>query len=290
MGRPAMAELFTQSISDRDFARVADLVERTVGIHLPPHKRSMVELRVARRARVLGMSGLDEYCTFVFDEGGATVEQTALIDAITTNKTDFFREAEHFEQLTEVVLPDLRAHHVDLGIVRPLRVWSAGCATGEEPYTIAMVLADYTRHHAPFAFRVRATDVSSVAIREAVRAVYPEERVCAVPVELRRACLLRHRDHAMGVVRIAPEIRSAVKFSRHNLFSDPPLEDGLFDVVFCRNVIIYFRRENQIAVLRRLADSLIDGGYLFIGHSETLHGMDLPLERVGPTLYRKVAS
>lgn len=284
-----MGELFAQSISDQDFARVAELVERTVGIHLPAHKRSMVELRVARRARVLGMTGLDEYCAFIFDEGGASVEQTSLIDALTTNKTDFFRESEHFDILTGDVLPELRTRYPDLGGVRPLRVWSAGCATGEEPYTIAMVLEAYAERHAPFAFDVRATDVSSAAIRQAVRAVYPEERVCAVPVELRRRCLLRHKDHTKDLVRIAPEIRSTVRFTRHNLFADPPLDAGLFDVVFCRNVIIYFRRENQIEVLRRIADSLVPGGYLFVGHSETLHGMPLPLERVGPTLYRKVA-
>lgn len=283
-----MGELFTQSISDHDFARVAELVERTVGIHLPEHKRSMVELRVARRARVLGMTGLDEYCSFIFDEGGASVEQTSLIDALTTNKTDFFREAEHFEVLVETVLPELRCRYPDLGGARPLRVWSAGCATGEEPYTIAMVLGAYAAHHAPFAFEVRATDVSSAAIRQALRAVYPEERVCTIPVELRRTCLLRHKDHSMGVVRIAPEVRSAVRFSRHNLFTDPPLDAGLFDVVFCRNVIIYFRRDNQIEVLSRIAASLVPGGYLFVGHSETLHGMPLPLERVGPTLYRKL--
>lgn len=286
--RGTVTEIMSQNLSDADFARIAELVERCVGIHLPDHKRSMVELRVARRARKLGMSGLDSYCEFVFDPAGASVEQNQLIDIITTNKTDFFRESEHFDRLTETVLPELQERYPDLGGARPFRVWSAGCSTGEEPYTISMVLSAHASAHPGFRFEVRATDVSSRALREAVRAVYAEERACTIPLELRREYLLRHKDHTIGTVRVAPEIRSRVTFARHNLFTDPPAEAGKFDVIFCRNVIIYFQRDNQIKVLQMLADSLVPGGYIFVGHSETLHGMPLPLERIGPTLYRKV--
>jgi len=283
-----MDDLFAKRMSDRDFERVVRLVEDSVGIQLPPHKRSMVELRLARRARILGLPDLDAYCAFVFDETGATVEQVSLIDAVTTNKTDFFREAEHFDLLIKQVVPALRSLEPDIGRTRPLRVWSAGCATGEEPYSIAMVLSDYALKNPPFDFVVRATDVSTSALRHGVRAVYPEERVCSVPVELRRRFLLRNKDHRLGLVRIAPEIRERVRFSRHNLFTGTPAMGEVFDVIFCRNVIIYFRHETQIKVLTQMARLLARGGHLFVGHSETLHGMPLPLERVGTTLYRKV--
>lgn len=280
-------DLFGQRLSDQDFARVAKLVEETVGIHLPEHKRSMVELRVAKRARVLGMPNLAEYCAFVFDDAGSTIEQVPLIDAITTNKTDFFREAEHFVYLTQTVVPGIRERDKDAGTRRPFRVWSAGCSTGEEPYSIAMTLFDHAESHPPFDFSILATDVSSAVVRQALRAVYREEPACAVPVELRRKCLLRHKDHARGLVRIAPEVRSRVRFARHNLLSALPPDTDSFDVIFCRNVIIYFERHNQIKVLSQMARTLRPGGYLFVGHSETLHGMPLPFERVGPTLYRK---
>ena len=282
-----MNDVFSTRLSDRDFKRVALLVGETVGIDLPAHKRSMVELRLAKRARLLGMADLDEYVEFAFDRGGASVEQVSLIDVLTTNKTSFFREGEHFDQLTGSVLPELRWMIPDLGDRHPLRVWSAGCSTGEEPYSIAMALTGYADANPPFDFTVRATDVSTTALQRAVRAVYAEEHACAIPVELRRKCLLRNKDHQSGLVRIAPEVRERVRFSRHNLFSGTPPMAEMFEVIFCRNVIIYFQPQNQVKVLTEMVKRLVPGGYLFIGHSETLHGMPLPLVRAGNTLYRK---
>ncbi len=289
MGAQTTNEVFSQRLSDRDFARICGLVEGSVGIHLPAHKRSMVELRVAKRVRMLGMPGLDAYCDLVFNDRTGADERICLIDVITTNKTDFFREAEHFDRLLDDVVPDMRDRYPESGIARPFNIWSAGCSTGEEPYTIAMVLDAYTSTHPRFDFRIHATDISTKVLATAARAVYREERICGVPVELRRRALLRNKDHSLGLVRVAPEIRNRVRFSRHNLLSSEPLSCGRFDVIFCRNVIIYFEPHNQLKVLRHLTDSLLPGGYLFIGHSETLHGLPLPLEHAGPTLYRKVA-
>jgi chemotaxis protein methyltransferase CheR len=274
-------------MSDRDFHRITHLVESSVGIHLPDHKRSMVELRTARRARAAGIEDIGVYCDLVFnDQGGA--ERVCLIDALTTNKTEFFRESDHFEQLLEVAVPEaiqrVRSESAD---IRPLRIWSAGCSTGEEPYTIAIVLARYALMHPELSFSVMGTDISTRTLSTAVRAVYPEQCIAAVPPEYRRASFLRNKDHDLRLVRVAPEIRQHVTFMRHNLFDERPPAGESFDVIFCRNVIIYFERDNQIKVLSNLARALHPGGHLFVGHSEALHGMPLPLEHVGPTLYRR---
>jgi chemotaxis protein methyltransferase CheR len=284
-----MSELFYQRLSDRDFCRISRLVEASVGIHLPEHKRSMVELRTARRARATGITDLGNYCDFVFGDRGEG-EQSQLIDALTTNKTEFFREPEHYTQLLETVLPDIRQRREQREDVSPLRVWSAGCSTGEEPYTLAIVLARHATLHPSFEFSIVGTDISGRALSAAVQGVYPEESITRVPPEYRRMSFLRNKNHELHLVRVAPEIRRHVEFMRHNLFDPARPTEERFDVIFCRNVIIYFERENQIKVLENLARALRPGGYLFVGHSEALHGMPLPIEHVGPTLYQKTAS
>ena len=281
------SELFSQRLSDRDLRRITQLVEETAGIHLPEHKRSMVELRTARRARAAGIADLAGYCDIVFSEAGEQ-ERFRLIDALTTNKTEFFREADHFAQLIDVVVPEVvRGRLAEAHGATPLRAWSAGCSSGEEPYTLAIVLARYALLHPPLDFSVLGTDICSRTLEKAVTAVYGEEDITRVPPEYRNTAFLRNRNHDLRLVRVAPEIRQHVEFSRHNLLSDVPPVPEKFDVIFCRNVIIYFERHTQIKVLENLARALAPGGYLFVGHSEALHGMPLPLEHVGPTLYRK---
>lgn len=281
-------DLFAQRLSERDFRRVSQLVETTAGIHLPEHKRSMVELRTARRARAAGIRHLSEYCAFVFKEG-AEAERRRLVDALTTNKTEFFREDDHFHQLVEVVIPEIMQNRQQRAEEGPLRVWSAGCSTGEEPYTLSMVLRRYGWAHKGFDYSVLGSDICGKALEKAVAAVYPESCIGFVPAEYRRSSFLRNKDHSLHLVRVAPEVRERVSFVRHNLLSPERPLHGPFDVIFCRNVIIYFERENQIKVLDNLARALVPGGFLFVGHSEALHGMPLPLDHVGPTLYRRTS-
>lgn len=281
------SELFSQRLSDRDLRRITQLVEETAGIHLPEHKRSMVELRTARRARAAGIPDLAGYCEIVFSDEGEH-ERFRLIDALTTNKTEFFRESDHFGQLLEVVVPNIvRGRGAEPRQAPRLNVWSAGCSSGEEPYTIAIVLARYALLHPPLDFSVLGTDICSRTLETAVSGVYGEEDIARVPPEYRKTAFLRNRNHELRLVRVAPEIRQHVQFARHNLLSESPPIAEKFDVIFCRNVIIYFERHNQIRVLENLARALAPGGYLFVGHSEALHGMPLPLEHAGPTLYRK---
>jgi chemotaxis protein methyltransferase CheR len=273
-----------ESLSARDFARLSDLIYTEAGIRLGPEKRTMMEMRLKRRLRGLNVASYREYCDFVFRRGGIRDELVHLIDVITTNKTDFFREATHFDFLAARALPELSG---GLAGARPLLVWSAGCSSGEEPYTLAMVLSEYSASHPGFRFRILATDISTVVLDKARLGVYSAETVAPVPLALRRKYLMRSRDAEASRVRIAPELRRAVEFRRLN-FMDPDYALAeQADAIFCRNVLIYFDRETQQAILRRLIHCLVPAGYLFVGHSETLHDMDLPVEPVGPALYRR---
>jgi len=273
-------------LSDREFERLAAFIRGSLGIKMPPAKRIMLESRLGSRLRALSMESFDEYCAHVFDSPEGADERRKLIDAVTTNKTEFFREDAHFERLTSHVLPELIARDPAVGHTRPFRVWSAGCSSGEEPYTLSMVLAEFASHNGGLDFEITATDLSSRMLETALKAVYRGDAERLVPKHMRRKYLLRSRDRTNDVVRVAPAIRKRVRFGRLNLL-DPLSVNGPFDAVFCRNVLIYFDRATQVDVLRRICDVMADGGYLFVGHSETLHGMHLPLRYVAPTIYVK---
>ena len=228
------------------------------------------------------MKSYGEYADYLFSSEGQATEMVHLYDAVTTNKTDFFREPGHFTYLTEQVLPELLQRRES-----PLHFWSAGCSTGEEPYTLAMVLLEAQERFGSFDFTVTATDISTRVLEIARKAVYREERAEPIPLNLRRKYLLRSRDRSAQLVRIAGEVRKKIRFGRLN-FMDR--EFGLrepMQVIFCRNVIIYFDRPTQEALMLRFCRHLVPGGFLFLGHSESLHGLDLPLVQVAPTIYRK---
>ncbi len=269
------------TLSDADFHRLRTFIYEECGINLTEVKRSMLEGRLARRLRHLGLSSFRDYCTYLTSTQGRQAELTPMIDAVTTNKTDFFREANHFEYLTDQALPALLEGR------RRLALWSAGCSTGEEPYTLAIVLAE-AGAGSSFQASVLATDISSKVLEHAVRAVYDSERIAPVPPALKEKYFLRSKDRTRGLVRVVPAIRSLVTFRRLNFMEDFMLPEPA-DVIFCRNVLIYFDRRTQERVLAKFARSLNPGGYLFVGHSETLFGMDVPFTPCAPTIYRKKA-
>jgi chemotaxis protein methyltransferase CheR len=273
-------------LSEREFERLATFIRGSLGIKMPPEKRTMLEVRLSSRVRSLGMESFEEYCEHVFDSGRGNDELRRLTDAVTTNKTEFFREAAHFERLTDEVIPELVRRDPAAGSTRPLRIWSAGCSSGEEPYTLSMVLSDYAARNSGLQFEITATDLSSRMLDTALNAVYAGQAAHLVPPKMRQRYLLRGRDRAQDLVRVAPAIRRHVRFGRLNLL-EPFRFEAPFDAVLCRNVLIYFARDTQVDILRRMAGAMVDGGYLFVGHSETLHGMDLPLRYVAPTVYAK---
>jgi len=273
-----------ESLSRQNFERLRELILDEAGISLGQEKKTMLEVRLRRRLSTLRMTSTARYCEYLFSPEGRSKELVNLIDTVTTNKTDFFREPDHFEHLVLKALPDIEQRR---GLSRRLLVWSAGCSTGEEPYTLAMVLSEYAQRRGGFRFALLASDISTRALEAAKMGIFRSETVQPVPPDLRRKYLMRSRDSASDLVRVVPELRATIEFRRLNLMdshydiAEPP------EIIFCRNVIIYFDRSTQMRILGRLVSHLMPGGYFFAGHSESLQNMDLPLTVAGPAVYRK---
>jgi len=268
-----------------NFGELARFIEDYSGIRMPPDKQTMVEGRLRRRVRALGLTSLHQYCHFLFEEDGLDDEAIHLIDAVSTNKTDFFREPDHFRFLAETVLPALAA--AGAGSERPFKIWSAPCSTGAEPYTMAMVIDDWAQNRRGFRFDILGTDISTKVLEATLRGIYPEDMIEPVPPHFRRRYFLRARDAARQEVRVIPELRRRVSCGRLNLM-DEKYPVGDMDVIFCRNVLIYFDKPTQRKVLTRLSSHLPEGGYLFVGHAETLAGFDLPLRQVASAVFLRV--
>jgi chemotaxis protein methyltransferase CheR len=273
-------------ISDRDFRSLTQLIGSECGIALASGKRSMIESRLRKRVQALGLESLAAYCDYMHSAEGRRKEWSGFVDVITTHKTDFFREPAHFDYLVQQAIPAL-AESSGAGVLRPLQVWSAACSTGEEPYTLAMVLSECTVGGRSCRFQIRASDISDAVLETARRAVYSVNSIKPVPDTMRRRFLLRSRDRTSELVRIAPELRAKVEFRQLNLMDEQYGFAEPMDVVLCRNVMIYFDRPTQERVLNRIAKTLRKGGYLLMGHAESLNGLELPLLQVGPTVYRR---
>ena len=273
-----------EHLSARDFDRLARFIQFRSGIKMPAGKKTMLEARLRRRITALGMRSLADYCRCLFEEGRLDEEATNLIDAVTTNKTDFFREPEHFRYLTAKAVPTLLAECGDLRR-SPLKVWSAACSIGAEPYTLAMVLSEIS--DTVRAFTILATDICSDVLKTAVRGVYPASMADPIPPDLKPRYLLRSKDSAADSVRVVPHLRSCVRFARLNLIDMPYGADTNMHVIFCRNALIYFDKHTQRKVAKELCRHLLPGGFLFVGHSETLTGLDLPLQQVAATIFRR---
>lgn len=275
------------SIPYKDFRRLGELIHNVSGIKVSDPKKTMIESRLQRRLKKLGMQSIQEYLDYLFSPDGMQDELINMIDEVTTNKTDFFREPGHFDFLTKHALPEMIEAHSE-EIHKRLTIWSAGCSSGEEPYTLAMVLREFASQRR-FSFLILATDISKSMLEKAALAIYDAERIAPVPVDLQKKYLLRGKDRTQQRFRVAPELRQLVKFRILNFMdSDFGFREPI-DIIFCRNVIIYFDKKTQEELLRKFCNSLTSRGYIFMGHSETLFGMDLPLVQVAPTIYRKTS-
>ncbi len=283
----SVRNLYAAELSESDFRRLSSFISDRCGIKLPPSKKTMLEGRLRKRLRALGLSDFGQYCDYILSRSETDPEHVHMIDAVTTNKTDFLREPQHFDFLAGTAVPHLQEVH-GLGVKSRLNIWSAGCSTGEEPYTLAMCLMEYGRNVMPLDFHILATDISARVLEYARRAVYEHEKVDPIPLAWRQKYLLRSKDRKKDLVRVVPELRNLVKFQQLNLMADHFGHQEPLGVIFCRNVLIYFNRPTQLAVLDRCCRHLLRGGYLFVGHSETLHGLDLPLVQAAPTIYQKL--
>lgn len=278
---------FDACLTEKDFERFSKLVYDQCGIKLPSHKRSMLEARLRKRLRAHNLYSFEEYAELVFSKGEATEELVKLIDVVTTNKTDFFREPAHYDYLVKSALPFL-VESFGSGINQPLRVWSAGCSTGKEPYTLAMVLKEYQKELPDFRFDILGTDICTDVLEKAVQGIYPVVKAEPIPTALKKKYLLKSKDPENSMVCIVPELRSLVRYRRLNFMDDDFGFREPFDIIFCRNVIIYFDRPTQECLLTKLVDNLDVGRYLFLGLSETLLGLNLPLTQIAPSVYRRI--
>lgn len=282
---PITSGVFKYKMTDEDFNKLSTFVYEELGIKMPYPKKIMLQGRLQKRVSALNMSTFKEYIEFVFSKEGQADEIIKMIDLITTNKTDFFRESTHFDYLTETVLQELcsaKPSH------KTIRIWSAGCSSGEEPYTIAIVMKEFLQNHPEVDFEIYATDISLRILQKAATAIYPEERISVIPDSLKKKYFLRSKDQTVKTVRLVPEIRSRVKFSRLNFMDSYYSVEKEFDIIFCRNVLIYFDRDAQQDVICKLASKLKKDGYFFLGHSESITNMKVPLKQIKPTIFRKI--
>jgi len=275
------------AMSDKTFSCYSVFITEQLGIRMPSAKKIMLQSRLAKRLRVLNIPSYEEYFDYILSAEGRAREFNNFINVVTTNKTDFFREPKHFEILVRKVLPDLLAKKDRNS--RLIRVWSVACSTGEEPYTLAMVLENYLTGRSDVGYAILATDISTKVLEAAHLGIYDESRLETMPPDFKRRFFLRSKDRSSNKVRVVPELRAKVNCRWLNLKNDDYGIRGKMNIVFCRNLMIYFDRPTQDAILYKIARYLENGGYLFMGHSETLSDTGrFRLVQVAPTIYRKL--
>lgn len=275
-------EIPEDNLSLREFRQLSSFIDTYCGIKMPESKRSMLEGRLRKRLRAVGVNSFAAYCDYLFSPAGQADEVIFLIDVVTTNKTDFFREPKHFEFLQKVGLPTLASH----GYNR-IKAWSAACSTGAEPYTMAMVLQEAQDRGVISEYNILATDLSTDVLEKAIRGVYSHDMAEPVPRDIYKKYIMLPKDSHRRDFRIHPKLRSRVSFGRRNLMDAKYELGGLMHFIMCRNVLIYFERAKQVHVLKQLCNNLVSGGYLMIGHSESITGIDLPVDQVANTVFVK---
>jgi chemotaxis protein methyltransferase CheR len=267
-------------MTDGEYRLLAGLIHKEAGIYLGSEKKLVLIARLAFRLRALGLASFSDYATRVM---GDPAERTKMIDCVCTNETSFFRERWHFDFMAQTIAPAWR-NSPATARSRMVRVWSAACSTGEEPYSIAMCL----RHHLPidegWQIEISATDLSTRALKAAQDAVWPIEHAAAIPELYLRAFMLRGEGERAGQMRAGPLLRSMISFRVQNLHAAYPAS-APFDLIFCRNVLIYFDKQAKVRVVERLVGMLAKGGYLFVGHAESLQAAEYGARAVAPSIY-----
>ena len=266
-------------IKEEEFQRFRTLIYDESGISLSDQKHSLLASRLSKRLRELGLATFTEYYEMV-TEDTTREEFTWMLDLISTNKTDFFREPKHFDFLRERILPELED-------AKRIRIWSSACSSGEEPYTVAMTLYEGVQSPAQWDFKILASDLSTRVLAKAALGLYDEERVRAVPPDRVKRHFLRGHGDSAGLIKVKPHLADMIQFQRMNLMDDRfPIKSPL-DLIFCRNVMIYFDRPTQETLVNKFHHYLKPGGYLFIGHSESLQWVTHSFKAVAPTIYQR---
>jgi chemotaxis protein methyltransferase CheR len=276
-----LQRIFAAQLSDADFAKLSKFIYTQYGIKMPPEKKIMLQSRLQKRLRALCIYSFKDYIEYVFG-GNNNDEVIHMMDVVSTNKTDFYREPSHFEYLKNILLPKLYSTK------KSIKIWSAGCSSGPEVYTLAIELSEFANTHSGFDFSIMGTDISTLMLKKAHAGIYPEEMVEVIPLELKKKYLLKSKDRTKKIVRVSEQLRRKVKFQRLNFMEDQFAINEQFDIVFCRNVLIYFDRETQEKVINKLCSFLKLDGIFFLGHSESITNINVPLKQLKPTIYTRI--
>ena len=281
---------FEIEMSEKERVDISSLIEKRFGIKMPPVKKVLLTSRLSKRLNVLGFRSYNEYYKYIVsgDDKGSSDELQVFADLVSTHETSFFREPQHFEYLYKKALHQLLDDR-GAGVRKPLRVLSSACSTGEEAYTISVTLEEFKRSNSisSYSYHITGTDISTKVVNAAIRGVYHESRISNLPHEYKKRYFTKGKGLKSELVRVVPELRAQADFFYMNLMDEKyPFEDN-FDIIFFRNAMIYFDRENQEKILGRLSGHLNKGGFLIIGHSETMSGYSLPLRCVATTIYRR---
>jgi chemotaxis protein methyltransferase CheR len=274
------------SLSDSNYKEICETVYEYSRINLGEGKKDLVTARLNKRLRLLGLENYTDYCNYLKSSNGEE-ELIQLIDAISTNHTFFFREYKHFEFLKEVALPQLM-DKINKSSEKSFKIWSAASSSGEEPYSLAIFLNEYFEKFPDLQWHVDATDISTKVLGLAQRAIYSEDRVKEVPMDLMKKYFQKGINRFEGHFRLKNFIIDKVKFQRINLLQPNYPFSEQFHVILCRNVMIYFDKETQEALVQKLTAQLAPGGYLLIGHSESLTNIKHNLKALQPAVYQKV--
>lgn len=275
--------VYNTILSDNDFKQLSHYIQTNYGIKMPLAKKIVLQGRLQKRLRELQIPDFKTYVEFVFSKQGEN-EIVHMMDVVSTNKTDFYREPIHFEILTNELLPALFKQK-GRGTIK---VWSAGCSSGEEPYTLAIVLNEFKEKNPGFDFQITGTDISTQMLQNGANAIYKEDRIEIIPLTLKKKYFLKSKDKLKPMVRIIKELRNKVNFQRLNFMDTNYQMNEVFDIIFCRNALIYFERENQEEIINKLCNKLQPGGYFFLGHSESITNMQVPLKSLRPTVFKKI--
>ncbi len=275
--------IYKTTLTDQEFNKLSQFIQGNYGIKMPPIKKIVLQGRLHKRLKHLGMPDFKTYIDYVFSMEGEN-EIIHMMDVVSTNKTDFYREPVHFEFLETEILPKL----FKISGQSSVKIWSAGCSSGEEPYTLAIVLQEFKEKHPGFDYHILATDISTQMLQSGANAVYKEEKIAIIPLNLKKKYFLRSKDHADPKVRVVKTLRDKVSFQRLNFMDASYQVNDQFDIIFCRNALIYFERENQEMVINKLCQKLKPEGFFLLGHSETITNMNVPLKSIKPTIFKKI--
>lgn len=277
-------DVFNAKLTQAEFKKLSEFIFREYGIKMPEVKKTMLQSRLQKRLRALQMTNFGEYVEYVFSKKGQTEEVIHMMDVVSTNKTDFFREPVHFDFLTNHAIPDYYLNNNQRGV---LKIWSAGCSSGEEPYTIAIVLHELKNEFPRLDYSILGTDISTRMLQSGVNGIYKEERIANIPLSLKRKYFLKSKNREVPTVRVISDLRKKLVFQRLNFMDSSYNIKDDFDIIFCRNVLIYFDQVTQERVIRKLTYRLKPGGFFFLGHSESITNFNLPLKQVKPTIFIK---